>query len=474
MRITNTMLTNTMMININRNMKQVDTLYNQLASGKRIQVPSDDPIRASRALKFRTNVAETKQYQRNVDQGLSWMDVTESACNNVTSLLKLIRDRCEQSANGTNEYEDQQKINADIQQMFQQLGAELNSTYAGRYVFSGYRTDQPMVFEQNEPTLSYTITQVFNKSDIEKCKSYRKLPDPVTGLDTELPEVRDVNILKLPYTDVGDLDGDTITLKGGGTVTIEEVSLNDVSKDPYSPPTAGTAYYIPDTGEIVLHADDAALFDDNTSITYTKANFKKGELNPIVNFTCTDTSSGKSYNMENQNLQYEFSVNTCIDINTLGKNVLTDKLYADLRDLCDLLNTVKTSDADLLRQKYSDSPHNLSGSDLDKAVEDQLTEERSRIAAAVQEKCNSMLKLVDKHMSVVSKEHTDLGSRMNRLTLIQNRLEQDEESYTKLLSENEDVNLADAIMELSIAEAVYQASLRASANVVQMTLANYI
>ena len=62
MRITNKMMTNNALYNINNNKNLLSNLEQQYSSGKKITKPSDDPIVAVRALKFRTNLAELNQY----------------------------------------------------------------------------------------------------------------------------------------------------------------------------------------------------------------------------------------------------------------------------------------------------------------------------------------------------------------------------------------------------------------------------
>ena len=79
MRITNNMLINNMIKYIGNNLTRMDKLQAQLATGKKIQVPSDDPVVAARAPKLRTDVAEIQQYQRNLKDAQSWLEITESA-----------------------------------------------------------------------------------------------------------------------------------------------------------------------------------------------------------------------------------------------------------------------------------------------------------------------------------------------------------------------------------------------------------
>ena len=70
MRMTNKIMQNNTLTNIN-NVKTLEDYYNtQLATGKKIVKPSDDPVIAIRALRLRTNVTETTQfYTKNVMAG---------------------------------------------------------------------------------------------------------------------------------------------------------------------------------------------------------------------------------------------------------------------------------------------------------------------------------------------------------------------------------------------------------------------
>ena len=63
---------------------------------------------------------------------------------------------------------------------------------------------------------------------------------------------------------------------------------------------------------------------------------------------------------------------------------------------------------------------------------------------------------------------------MNRLELVESRLEDMELNYTELLSENEDVDMARLIIDLKNQENVYRASLAAGARIIQPTLVDFL
>jgi len=449
------MITNRMLININRNERQLNTLYEQMSTGKQIQVPSDNPILASRALKFRTNVTQTEQYQRNVSQGLSWMNTTEGAMTNENSILSRLRELAVQGASDENGSEDRQAIATNMAQLIDQLGKEMNATYAGRYVLSGYRTDEPPTFEKNQPDTKYLIAQDFKSGDIEVMSTYWR--DPTQNGGADIVKTDNVNVIKLPYSGIDE------TTFAGINVTHLDGSVN-----PYVVTTPGTINFIPETGELVLSDDTANALKDGSTfrVHYEKLGFSEGDINPKVYFDCIDLNTGKEYNMDNQTMQYEFGVNTRIAVNSLAKDSYSATMFADFNEFVNSINSMTVSTRDQLKAAYP----TLTDDEIDQKIIDQ----QDQVRAIMQNRFNNFLGIIDKHITTATTQHTELGSRMDRLNLIQNRLADDNLSYTKLLSDNEDVDYMQTIMNMNSTQSVYQASLQTGAKITQLTLANFI
>ena len=74
MRITNRVMNNNLLLNLNRGLQRLDRINNQLGSKKQISVPSDDPVKAGIILRTSTSIRETEQYLRNIDSAESWLD----------------------------------------------------------------------------------------------------------------------------------------------------------------------------------------------------------------------------------------------------------------------------------------------------------------------------------------------------------------------------------------------------------------
>lgn len=167
MRITNRIMQRNNLSNINTNKTYQDRLSTQMSSQKKINRPSDDPVVAIRALRLRSNVTEISQYySKNIPDAESWLKVTEDAISNLAQIMTTMIARCEKGVNS--EYTtDQRKI---ILEEMQKLGETVYSTgdadYAGRYVFTGYRTDTSLSFLEAKKQ-NYTITEQLDKNAID-------------------------------------------------------------------------------------------------------------------------------------------------------------------------------------------------------------------------------------------------------------------------------------------------------------------
>lgn len=137
MRITQNMLNSNMLFNLQRSNTAMDKYQTQLSSGKKINKPSDDPVTAVRGMVYRSSLNEIEQYKRNTDDGISWMNTTDEALDEVTSVLQRVRELTVQGENGTNDTSARYAIAEEINQLKEHLGEIANTQMAGKYVFAG-------------------------------------------------------------------------------------------------------------------------------------------------------------------------------------------------------------------------------------------------------------------------------------------------------------------------------------------------
>ncbi len=199
MRITTKVMQNNSLSNINTNKKLQDQLNTQMATEKKINRPSDDPVVAIRALRLRTNVSQiTQYYDKNSKDAESWLSVTEDA---LTTVSAVVEDLIEQVTKGSNENltsSDRNTILDALSSLRDEVYATGNADYAGRSIFTGYRTETTLKFTADTEK-RYSITEQITSGDI----------DTITYIKTgALNSINDANY-KTDETNGGQIDTGT-------------------------------------------------------------------------------------------------------------------------------------------------------------------------------------------------------------------------------------------------------------------------
>lgn len=142
MRITQSMLNTQLLRDINNNLQRMAKNQERLASQSMINRPSDDPVGATLVLRYREQLMANAQYQRNLDDALSWLELYDTTLNEVNDILQAAREEAIRGANGTHPDASRKAIAQKIEQLFDQLIAVGNTQFKGKYIFNGKLTDK--------------------------------------------------------------------------------------------------------------------------------------------------------------------------------------------------------------------------------------------------------------------------------------------------------------------------------------------
>lgn len=140
MRITNNMMVTNTVRNINAAANRLNEAQERVSSEKKISLPSDDPVVATRAIKYRNYVATIEQYQKNVDDATSWQKVTDSALSDLYDVVEQIRTLTVKASSDTLADSDRTDIATEVGELQKQMVDIMNTSYGGRYVFGGFST----------------------------------------------------------------------------------------------------------------------------------------------------------------------------------------------------------------------------------------------------------------------------------------------------------------------------------------------
>lgn len=508
MRVTNSMITRNTKSNINSNKILVDKYNTQMTTQKKIAKASENPVIAIRSLRLSTSLAHIDQYvENNIPDASAWMDVTETALTNMKGLLTDIRTQCVNGSTDTLTADDRQTILAGLQALAEQVYLEGNSDYAGKSVFTGYRTADTLTFEEDEPEKTYQITQNFSYQNLEEHRYYTgdvTVPEAVTDTTTACATEISVNSFErirlaygegiemnnLSYT-INDVTTDLITTADDGTVTTAanvQVFDNEAAWEAANGEKIvgdDDVVFIKETGEMIFGKNIANTISDGratVSAQYTKTGFDEGEVKPEYYYDCTDItdddpSKHVSYTKEDQDINYTIANNTTITINTQASDVFDSSIG---RDVDELINVVqKAIDAhakvDKLTQMMAEEQYqSIEDQEILQTYLDAAQKEADFADDNLQKTYEHYITRFDGYMESANIAITNIGSMKNRLTMTQNRVENQQTTLENLKSSNEDRDISDIIIDYYASYNAYQASLTAASKVGEQTLLNYI
>lgn len=523
MRVTNNMIIHNTSNNINSNKINVNTLNNQMTSQKKIQRPSEDPVIAIRALRLRSTLSEIDQYyENNIPDAESWLDVTQTALKNMEKILTDIRSQCVYGSNDPLKIEDRDTILTQLQALREQIYSEGNADYAGRTVFTGYRTNKKLTFTSADSTASYDITQKFSYSDLQEHRYYSgelTVPTESTGiLNTgNITETNEAvfDRIRLGYGEIDKLAGET-TASGpppvttasidysytDNTGTVQTDNLDVTVYETYADwaaanTTDGTykidtdeAVFIRETGELVLSSGASSELKSKRAeleVDYTKTGFDKGEVRPEYYFNCTNitdpvnpvqyTKFDANGNEIYQDIKYVVAANQTLVVNTNASDVFDASIGRDVDELIDAVQSSiaankKFADIEAMQkmEQYSDD----ASQDALKSWLEAASRERDYADNNMQKLYDSYIGNCDEYLEGVNLALTTVGSKGVSLDLTKTRMSNQQSTMEALKSTNEDRELSDIIIDYTAAYTAYEASLQAASKISQNTLLNFI
>ncbi|APC83377.1 flagellar hook-associated protein FlgL [Clostridium botulinum] len=161
MRITNKMMANSFMTDMNNNLENLNRINQQLTSGKNFSKPSHDPAGVIRSMQLYTGIDANKQYNKNISNVINWLDVTDTALDQIGKQLGKIRDKLEEAGNPGFGETERKALKDEVNGIIASMSQSLNTTFDGKYIFSGTRvTGKPTGIQKDGTTKNNSIDYV--------------------------------------------------------------------------------------------------------------------------------------------------------------------------------------------------------------------------------------------------------------------------------------------------------------------------
>jgi flagellar hook-associated protein 3 FlgL len=137
-RITQRAVTLTSLQGLNTNLAALSKMQQQLTSGKTISQPSDDPTGTNTSMLARQGIAGVTQQARNISDGTTFLDATDSALQDMLKQVQRVRDLTVQALNtGAQDTQSNQAIATEVTGVRESLIGQANQVVQGRPLFGG-------------------------------------------------------------------------------------------------------------------------------------------------------------------------------------------------------------------------------------------------------------------------------------------------------------------------------------------------
>lgn len=148
MRISTQMMQRSAVTSILDRQGDLSRTQQQLATGRRILSPSDDPTGTTQALALKQQLTQNTQYETNINRLRSRLESEENVLDSVGNTLMRVRELAEQGLNETYSQENRTSIAAEVWLLLDEVFALANSKDgSGEYLFSGFQS-QTQPFEE--------------------------------------------------------------------------------------------------------------------------------------------------------------------------------------------------------------------------------------------------------------------------------------------------------------------------------------
>ncbi len=161
-RVTQRLLADRVIQDLRVHMRDILKLQNQLATGHRINRPSEDPIGTRNAIDSRSLIQKGEQYIDNISMTRPQLQETASMVAHGINAIQRVRELTLQGANGLNDDETRSYLAEEVNEILESMLDNANHISNGRYIFSGSKTLTPAFSASRDPVTNEITSVTYN------------------------------------------------------------------------------------------------------------------------------------------------------------------------------------------------------------------------------------------------------------------------------------------------------------------------
>lgn len=131
---------------IARSKNRLEDLQLKTSSMKKVNTPSDNPVGSAKILEIRTDKVLNEQYLMNAKLAESFLENSDHALGELSEIVARAKEIAIGQSSGASSNEDTRLgVAEEVTQLYNQAVAAANRRVGDRYLFGGYKTNQPPV-----------------------------------------------------------------------------------------------------------------------------------------------------------------------------------------------------------------------------------------------------------------------------------------------------------------------------------------
>jgi flagellar hook-associated protein 3 FlgL len=456
---------------VHRGLLRYQDLQHAVATGRRVNKPSDDPAAMLRILPLTRDIRGLAQMGENVSLARETLDTGTVALEDASALMQRVRELVMQAANGTTSDSGRRAIGTEVDALLGQLLSLGNSRRGDRYLFGGTASDRVpfelvtdaggtrVLYRGNHDTLSVEVApgvetelnvagdSIFLRRDRGATSFSRLEGQPATGARPTGSGDTGTGFQQLTVGFAG-LAGapPQVTAGAGGSTALGALAFTFTAVPPSLSIGGGPPVTIPATDTDFTTADGRKL---NLTVTGVPA---------VLTGTLTSLASLSTDGGATRTVVPDFAATAVAVRNSFDGTVLNVDVRTLARTGAEQVEFAGTFDAFTTLV----------------TLRDLLADGNGLGTGEVQARLTRMLAAVDGAHDAVLDGVRELGFRSSSMQALANRVSGLAVSRQESLSLVQDTDIAQAIMELQRQDLSYQAALQVSARAMQISLQNYL
>lgn len=478
MRVTTKMFYERFLSDMQQNLSAMYTANEQIATGKRVNRPSDDPAAMARIVGYKASLSSITEYSRAIGSANSFLEAIDSSFSNLNDALTRAQELALSGASGTNDASARAMIAKEAAVLLENVRGIANTKVGDRYIFSGYAS--------NAAPIDANTGEFLGDSNVFELDISQNVKVAVNIPAGDLFSFRRINAtdqavsILPPYNYDFDTTNSAITGERETPPDADPISALHMASGVADSSVAGSGSTNGGTVTITLGADDttpinvaiaanASLNDIRTAINSANAGVKANIVNmgtaaaPDYRLVVSSVPNGKSN-------EIKMTVATT-DVAGTGLNLLaydpvgtqTMVLGEDIKNYNYITDTSNPN-------YYSFNNNYLNGTNVLRAVHFLKIALENNDTGRIQKAIGYINDVSDK----VHQAHAETGARLNKLDAEARFLDDREANLSVSLSHDQDVDLARAVTDMQQRQAALDSLRTVSTDIFRTSLFDFI